>query len=289
MKSTPWLSLLLFLGSMGAHGQSLTDPEQKQRLTEQKLKLVEMLVNSPAAQATTVGREAETPALFERSKELIRQARVAISTQRYDEAGRVLDEALRNVAKAGNQATGDLGLADSVQKRQFQDFADQLAVYRPALVDMGKDPRTGAAAKKLQARIDALTGEGRQLAEAGRLGDANKKMAEAYKLAVEEISRLRAGQEVVMALKFDSPIEEFIYEQKRFQSNEILISMMISEGRANADNRKQLEAFLVQASTLRDQAGERAHHNDHKPAVTLMEQANGQLNRALQLLGVPVF
>jgi hypothetical protein len=285
MKSAPWISYLFVLGSMSVQAQVLSDPEQKLRLVEQKLKLVEMLVNSPAAQATSVGREADTPALFERSQEMIRQARVAISAQRYDDARRVLDEALRNVSKP----SGELGLAESIQKRHLQDFADQLAVYRPALVEMTKDPRIGSAATKLQTRIAILTDEARQLADAGRLGDANKKMAEAYKLAVEEISRLRAGQEVIMALKFDSPIEEFIYEQKRFQSNEILLSMMISEGRATSDNRKQLEVFLGQASTFRDQAGDLAHHNNHKSAVTVMEQANSQLNRALQLLGVPVF
>lgn len=288
-KNTPWFPLLIFLGSMGADAQTSNDSEQKQRLAEQKLKLVEMLVNSPAAQATSVGREAETPALFERSRELIKQARAAISGQRYDEAGQALDEALRQVSKANSRPAGDLGLADSIQKKQYQDFTEQLAVYRPSLIEMSKDPRLGEAAKKLQGRLKALTDEGRQLADAGRLGDANRKMAEAYKLAVEEISRLRAGQEVVMSLKFDSPIEEFIYEQKRYQSNEILIGMMLSEGRASADTRQLLDAFLNQAGTLKEQAVGLAHHNDHKPAVTLMEQANGQLNRALQMLGVPVF
>jgi hypothetical protein len=279
----------MLLGTMGAQAQSSADPEQKQRLVEQKLKLVEMLVNSPAAQATSVGREAETPALFEKSRGLIKQAREAIGGQRYDEAAQVLDEALRNVSKANNRIAGDAGLAESVQKKQFQDFGEQLSSYRLSLQDMSKDPRTGESARSVLGRIDALSDEGRKLANAGRLGDANKKMAEAYKVAVEEISRLRAGQEVVMSLKFASPMEEFIYEQKRYQSNEILVGMMISEGRAVGETRKLLDVFLNNAAGFKEEAGRLANLNDHKGAVAIMEKANTQLNRALQTMGVPVF
>lgn len=288
-KNNSWFPLFMLLGTMGAQAQSSTDPEQKQRLVEQKLKLVEMLVNSPAAQATSVGREAETPALFEKSRGLIKQAREAIGGQRYDEAAQVLDEALRNVSKANNRIAGDAGLADSVQKKQFQDFGEQLSSYRLSLQDMSKDPRTGESARSVLGRIDALSDEGRKLANAGRLGDANKKMAEAYKIAVEEISRLRAGQEVVMSLKFASPMEEFVYEQKRYQSNEILVGMMISEGRAAGETRKLLDGFLNNAAGFKEEAGRLANLNDHKGAVAMMEKANAQLNRALQTMGVPVF
>ncbi|HXE38493.1 MAG TPA: hypothetical protein VN639_08450 [Azonexus sp.] len=288
-KNNAWFPLLMLLGAMGAQAQSSPDPEQKQRLVEQKLKLVEMLVNSPAAQATSVGREAETPALFERSRGLIKQAREAISGQRFDEAAQVLDEALRNVSKANHRIAGEGGLAESVQKKQFQDFSEQIASYQLSLQDMGKDPRSGESARKVLARINALSNEGQQLSKAGRLGDANKKMAEAYKIAVEEIARLRAGQEVVMSLKFDSPLEEFVYEQKRYQSNEILVGMMISEGRAAGETRKLVDGFLNNAANLKEEAGRLSNHNDYKGAVTTMEKANGQLNRALQTMGVPVF
>lgn len=290
-KNNAWFPLFMLLGTMGAQAQaqSSADPEQKQRLVEQKLKLVEMLVNSPAAQATSVGREAETPALFERSRGLIKQAREAISGQRFDEAAQVLDEALRNVSKANHRIAGEVGLAESVQKKQFQDFSEQIASYQLSLQDMGKDPRNGEPARKVLARINALANEGQQLSKAGRLGDANKKMAEAYKIAVEEIARLRAGQEVVMSLKFDSPLEEFVYEQKRYQSNEILVSMMISEGRATGETRKLVDGLLNNAANLKEEAGQLSNHNDYKGAVTTMEKANGQLNRALQTMGVPVF
>jgi cellobiose-specific phosphotransferase system component IIA len=134
-----------------------------------------------------------------------------------------------------------------------------------------------------------MADESRKLDAAGRMGDANKKMAEAYKLQVEEISRLRAGQEVVMSLKFATPADEYAYEQKRFHSNEILVGMMIGEGRAEGDKRRLVDGFLTEAGRLKAGAIEQSINGNFKEAVSLMEKAVAQLNRALQTMGVPVF
>lgn len=266
-----------------------TDPEQKKRLVEQKLKLVEMLIHSPAAGNASVGREAEAPVLIERSKALVDKAKEALKASQFDAAAQSLDEALRNVAKANSKLTGEDGLSESAQKRQLADLEEQVGTYRTAIADLSRDSRVGAATQPLLARIDALADEGRKLAGAGHPGDASKKMAQAYKLAVEELSRLRAGQEVVMSLKFDTPADEFSYEQKRFQSNEILVGMMLAEGRGEGDKRPLVDGFVAEATKLRDQALLQAQSRQHKDAVATMEKAQIQLNRALQAMGVPVF
>jgi tetratricopeptide (TPR) repeat protein len=283
------LAIFIFLFASGVHAHQPEEFDAKKKLVAQKLKLVETLVNSPAAQATSVSREAETPALFENSRGLINEARRAIADQRYDDATQALDDALRKVSKANNRSSSDLGLSESVQRKQFQDFEEQISNYRLSLKDMSNDSRHADSAKKLFARIEALNNEAHHLFNAGRLGDANKKMAETYKITVEEISHLREGQEVVMSLKFDTPIEEFIYEQKRYQSNEIMASMMLAEGRATGEMRKLVDGYISNAATFKDDAGRLAHNNDYKGGVSAMEKAIGLLNRALQTMGVPVF
>ena len=92
-----------------------------------------------------------------------------------------------------------------------------------------------------------------------------------------------------MSLKFDSPIEEFAYEQKRYQSNEILTSMMLGEGRAIGENRKLVDGYITNAAMLKEDANRLAHNNDYTGGVAVMEKAITQLNRALQTMGVPVF
>ena len=281
------LLLLGILAAPAAWAQATPDPEQQRRLAEQKLKLVEMLVNSPAAQASSASKDAEIAGLIERSRELLKQARETLAGRRYAEAAQALDEALRNVSRANSRNSG--GLSDSVQKQRLQDMSEQVTTYRASLAELAKNQGGAGSAQAALQRVDGLADESRKLAAAGRLGDANKKMAEAYKLEVEEISRLRAGQEVVMSLKFDTPAAEYDYEQKRFQSNEILVGMMIAEGRAEGDKRRLVDGFLREAGRLKADAIDQSINNNFKEAVSLMEKAVAQLNRALQSMGVPVF
>lgn len=282
------LSLICLLAALPAAAQPAKGTDQQQRLAEQKLKLVEMLVNSPAAQASGASSDSETAALVERSRELLKQAREDLAAQRHAEAAQTLDEALRSVSRANSRNSG--GLSESAQKQRLKDMTEQVATYRASLADLARTQGGATSAQASLQKVDALTEESRKLAAAGRLGDANKRIAEAYKLEVEETSRLKAGQEVVMSLKFDSPAEEYAYEQKRFQSNEILLGMMIAEGRAQGDEKRRLvDGFVREATKLREEAAAQARSNGFKDAVATMEKAIVQLNRALQSVGVPVF
>ncbi|RIX48408.1 MAG: hypothetical protein D3M94_05865 [Rhodocyclales bacterium GT-UBC] len=281
-------SLCLLTGSLQADQAGETD--QKKRLAEQKLKLVDMLLNSPASKALAADPGNEGTPLIEQSRQLVTQARQALAAHQYDAAVQTLDEALRHAFKASSRPQPvDANLAESRLKQQFQDFAEQITGYRASLLDLSKEGRNAEPARKLLARIDRLSDEARQLYSAGQLAESNKKMAEAYKLAVAEISALRAGQEVVMSLKFETPADEFAYELKRYQSNEILVGMMIGEGRAEGERRKLVEGFLNEAARMKEEARHNARSNEYKQAVGSMEKANAQLNRALQAMGVPVF
>jgi hypothetical protein len=291
-KVRTWRSSLLAWALAGllapAVAQTPPDPEQQRRLAEQKLKLVEMLVNAPAAKAAT--QEPETAELVERGRKLLQEAKAALAAQQYGPAAQALDEALRNVSKANSRLAGSGGLSDSVQKQRLQEMSEQVATYRSSLAAEISRDKQGAGVREALQRVDFLAEEARKLAAAGRYGDANKKMAEAYRQAVEDLSRLRAGQEVVMSLKFETPAEEYAYEQKRFQSNEILVNMMVADGKAEAgDKRRMIEGFQREAGRLKDEAVALAAGGSHKEAVAAMEKAVVQLNRALQLMGVPVF
>lgn len=286
---TRWSAALVVALVAGTAAAQSSGDDQKRRLVEQKIRLVEMLINSPAAK-NAAGRDDEAATLVRDGRQGIEAAKKSLDDGRLDEASKLLDEALKSVSAASRKLSAEGGgLSDSALKKTLQDLTDQVASYRASVADLGRDAKVGAAAKALLGRIDALSSEAQQLARGGRLGDANKKMAEAYKLAVEEISRLRAGQEVVMSLKFETPADEYAYEQKRYASNEILVEMMIGEGRAEGDKRKLVDQFVEEGRKLKVQAEAQAGAGKHKDAVGLMEKATGQLNRALQSMGVPVF
>ncbi|WP_246264347.1 hypothetical protein [Aromatoleum toluvorans] len=264
--------------------------DQRRRLVEQKIRLVDILINSPAARGAAEGHEADARALIEQGHQAVDDARKALADGRFDEAAKLADDALRSVSSAARRmSSGEGALSESAQRKNLQDLGDQVGMYRSSIEELAKDPQKGTGAKALLRRVDGLTAESKQLAEAGRLGEAGKKMAEAYKTAVEELSRLRAGQEVLLSLKFDTPADEYAYEKKRFASNEIMVDMMIAEGRAAGDKRRLVDGFVEEGRRLGTQAEEQAKTGQHAEAVKLMEQASAQLVRALQSMGVPVF
>lgn len=286
-------SILLLLGLLNpclAQPSGADNPEPKRKLIEQKIRLLDMLVNSPAAKNAAAGRDPESASLLAKGRASFEAARQALANNQFDEAARLLDEALKSTAAASRKISADgSGLSESAQRKSLADMAEQVATYRAAVVDLTRDNKVAAEARQLLLQIDALSSESTQLADAGRLGDANKKRAAAYKLAVEEITRLRAGQEVILSLKFETPADEYAYEQKRFGSNLTLVDMMIAEGRAEGQKRKLVDDLVTEGHKLKGLAETEAHSGRHKEAVALMEKATVQLNRALQSMGVPVF
>ena len=285
--------LVLVLGLLApclaqTSGADTTEPKRK--LIEQKIRLLDMLVNSPAAKNAATGNDPDSAALIAKGRSSFEAAKQAFAGNNFDEAAKMLDEALKSTSAASRKISVDgSGLSESAQRKSLADTAEQVATYRAAVVDLTRDNKVAAEARQLLTRIDALSSESRQLAEGGRLGDANKKLAAAYKLSVEEITRLRAGHEVIMSLKFETPADEYAYEQKRFGSNLTMVDMMIAEGRAEGQKRKFVDDLVTEGNKIKGLAETEANSGRHKDAVTLMEKATVQLNRALQSMGVPVF
>lgn len=263
--------------------------EQKKRLIDQKIRLLETLLNSPAAKSAVVDAPGESTSLVVHAQQIIAEARQHAAEGRYDVAGKAVDDAMKLVGKATRRQSSDTSFADSAQRKTYLDLSDQVATYRRSVVDLTRDSQLADAARALLIRVDLLVADAAQLSAANRLGEANKKLADAYKLVTEDIARLRQGQQVVMSLKFDSPAEEFSYEEKRFGSNQIMVDMLIADGKADGDRRKLIDQFLAEAARLEREAEMHAQNGGHQDAVKAMERANGQLVRALQMMGVPVF
>jgi len=264
--------------------------EQKSKLIEQKIRLIEMLVNSPAAKSVAAGKDPESLAMIESGRKALQDAKQAYADSRFDDASKLLDTSLKSASSASRKmSTGGTGLSESAQLKSLADMSDQVATYRAGVVDLTRDPKLGAEAANLLTRVDALTAESKQLADGGRLGDANKKLASAYKMLVEDLTKLRDGQEVVMSLKFETPADEYAYEQKRFGSSLVMIDIMIDEGRAEGQKRKLVDNFVAEGNQLKVKAEVEASSQRHKDAIDLMEKATKQLNRALQSMGIPIF
>lgn len=277
---------ILWASSVAAQGPS---PEEQRQLVEQKIRLLEMLLKSPVAKASSAGHGAEPQSLAARGRRAIDRARIAMADDRLDEAQQVLDDALKSSSAESRRLHSEEALTEGAQRQAYRNLSEQVAAYRASVAELTKDAKIEAAARSLLLRIDAQVTEAGKREAAGRLAEANRLLGNAYEMAVTEISRWRAGQEVVMSLHFDTPADEYAYELKRFESGEIMVGMMVAEGNGAGDRQALVDAAVAEGRQLRDEAARLAENGRHREAIGLMEQATDRINRALQTMGVPVF
>ena len=288
----PLLALALALPVTIASAQALPDPapEQQRRLVEQKISLVLALLASPAAKSAETSDDAEARSLLNVARQALERGKAALGQNRLNEAGTSADEALKSVSALSRRLSpGGPALVESAQKKNVEDLEEQLTAYRHSLLDLTREPKTARDAQKLLSMIDDAMDEGRRLVESRRFADAGRKLGDAYRATVEGLSRLRAGQQVVLALNFETPADEFKYEQRRYASSETMVDMMVREGRADGGRRGVLDEFLNQGRKLRNEAEQHARAGNFKDAVALMEKANVQMTRALQALGLQAY
>lgn len=185
--------------------------------------------------------------------------------------------------------TGD-AVSNAFVRDQIRSAIDQVKAYRGALRSLTQEEKFLVQAKAAETKIEALLRRVDKLITENRLPEALSAAEEANRLIVDAIVRMRSGDTVVVSLSFDSPAQEFAYEKRRFESSEVMVAMVSEDGRAVAANtRRNVEALLGEARQQRDLGEREAAAGRHAEAVRTLENANRQMIRVLQELGVPVF
>lgn len=281
---------LALAGTATAIGQApAPSPEARRQGLEQKLKLVESLLNSPKIKQAAQGDNAEAKGNVEKAQQLVDAARAALKANELDQASPALDEALRSITAASRPAQrAGVSLDLSAQRTRHAELTEQLRTYRASL-EQARQGSNGAPAGEAIEKIDRMSAQAAQLAEGGKLEEANKILGQAYMAAVTSLSNITAGQTVVLSLKFDTPADEYAYEQKRNHSHHMMIDMMVTEGRVHSQMRVLVDRFIDEDRRLRVEAEQQAKAGDFASAIKTMERATQQLVRALQTIGVPVY
>jgi hypothetical protein len=282
-----WAAAAFVPGTEPSALAQATDVAPNRAVVEQKLKLLENLLNSPRSAQLAAGKDAEAASLMAQARRGVEEARTALAAGDVAAAGALLDQALKASSTASARATRG-GAADAAQRNRNRELLEELNSYRVSLNEAVKEKGSVVGAATVQ-RIDQLTAQAAEMTAAHRHAAAGKLLAEAYGMAVATLSELRAGQTVTMALKFDTPADEYAYEQKRHRSNEMLIEMLITEGKVDASRRQILDRYLEESFRLRSQAEQAARADDYPAAIKIMEKANDQLMNALRASGLANF
>lgn len=286
------LSLLLpalLCGGAAAdeQAQAAAQPEQRALLVKQKLLLLETLLNSAKIRQLQASGSLEARDRVANAVKLRDQARSWMASGDVEAAAKAVDESLRTATAASAAANSAPLLDPQLQQKQNAELEQQVRGYQTAIGEALK--KQGKTQDTRQGALNGLLEKAAADSAAERYGAANRKLAEAYRLAVTTLSELRAGETVVLDLKFATPADEYAYEQKRNRSHEMLAELMVQEGRAEGANRGKFDQLVDAARQLRLKAEGMAGSGDYKGAIRQLEDATGQLIKALQLTGMPVF
>jgi hypothetical protein len=285
----PWRWLLLacclslLVAAPGRAAEAAREATPRQPVLAQKARLVEQLLGSAKVRAVEAGADADAKATLALARSALAESRAAAD----DKVGEtLLNEALRLLMLATRGPSASAA-ADEAQARRNTELREQVAAYRADLVKSAQ--ARGLPPPPAVAALDQHLAAAQALSRSARHAEAGELLAQAYRLAVDTLVALRAGETVTIELRFDTPADEYAYELKRYRSHQLLVEMTLDERRPDAAVRSAMDQHTQQAEALNKSAADRAAAGDHRAAIKALEQATQLLVRALQAAGMPVY
>jgi hypothetical protein len=126
----------------------------------------------------------------------------------------------------------------------------------------------------------------RQFAD-GELKPARETLEHIYRDLVSLVSDIRRGHTVVVTRVFETPRDEFEYEQRRNLSYDLLVQIALAEHGGGQPGLAALAARLIADSeALRDQAEQEGASGEFATAIGTMERATERLLVVLRATGL---
>lgn len=256
-------------------------PEQ----VERRLQSVGTLIESSSA-AKQIESSGEAPARERRdnARLLHREAAAALARGDAALAGRLLDDAAREMM-AGVRLARPEQVAAEKAKRDFAARLDSARALLAAQQRITQEKNAGREAQQATRTIEQQIARAQQLAAQERLDEARPLLDRAYLTARVSIEAMRRGDTLVRSLSFASPREEYDYEIDRNDTHRMLITVLLAE-RKEATMPAPMQAAVDQAAGLRSQAEAQAGRGDHAAAIRLLEDSTRELVRAIRAGGL---
>lgn len=165
------------------------------------------------------------------------------------------------------------------KKRQLDDFHQS---YELLVEERGDRARAALDEEKFRARV----GRAAELAAMGKYAEAYSLVDGANHQMIEALRVLRDKETVKYNLEFASPADEYEYEIRRFQSQKMLLQMLVAEKDPLPESRTRIHWFVDQADSIYRQAEDMAKAGNYQQAVDEQERAVQELVKAMRVAGV---
>lgn len=282
------LAALLCCG-MPAWGQTEL-PAQQELLIQQRLQLLDSLLDSPALLELRRNGADSVQADLILAGRLRNEARSSLQAGNALAAEAAMDEARHQAYAAA--AAGRCALPEVLRSRNA-DLAMQVRATRALIARAMQlpelDPNAGQPVQDARlVRLERMQEEATLRAADEQDGEASRILAAAYGMALVTLSELRPGEAALNEPGLNSVAEAYAYERRRNESHEMLLEILVQESQPEGDQRQLIYHYWAAHQQLHRHAAELAAIRDFQSAAKVMRNATEVLVRALRLTGMMI-
>ncbi len=224
---------------------------------------------------------------FERARELVVQAQEDLARGMLESAKSNVDASIKlfTAAAATNKRRRQTHQQELVEIESMRaEIAAYLESYRAALNDRGAE----GAGMLDQIRMAGLVSDADQFKSDGNFESARSTLGEARQLVVTALAEIRDKETVVYTLEFDTPADEFRYEQERYREYVTLGQRVLESGEIEQSRERLFKSLSDAGKRLSNEAEAWVDEGDYHSAINRMQAASIKLIKGLQMLGLPL-
>ena len=279
------MALLLILAT--AAGAAGDDESGLRAGIEQRIALTRNYLESDTAAKIAASENPQARRLLEKSRELLDQASDALRQGRLLAGQEKVNLSLQSFTAAGS-ANLRKAPDPAVAKRELSALRTEIDSYLQAFTAALAEKGPSMAGLLDRQFVDGLLGNAEQAESIQDYANAKAALTRAKQTVVDALIKIRHNETVVYSVEFQTPADEFRYENDRYLEYAALGQKLLDSGELEESRTKMYEQLKKSGDGLADEAAELAGTGDYQSAIERMETAVKKLVQGLRLLGVPL-
>lgn len=195
------------------------------------------------------------------------------------------DALLKDVGNAYRERTRSRGQQQALYRKRYEQRRQDLDMFRESFDAVATE--RGAVAKGVldEAVFRQRVAGAEALAAKQEYPEAYAMLDGAYHQLLYALKHLRDRETVEYELEFLTPADEYAYEIRRFESQRMLLKMLITESPPEGQRAEQMQQLLSSADARHQLADAKAAAGDYAEALAAEEAAVADLVKAMRLAG----
>jgi len=265
----------LFLAALLCTTQAWSQSREE---LQRKIDYAHLLINvSEQARRISASDNEEARKLRDEAEKRVQNANAFLEKGELEAAAKEVDEAFR-LYTAAARLVPDPKLLERHRRETYASLLNQVFAFEA----WGKDNMEPGAIAWIRQRVDKAQG----LALVGYYDEANKLLNEVLDRMIDEMSRTLESKTITYDLDFQTPEDEYRYEDLRNKDYLRLVPIAIAQRHPSEAVRKLVDRLVQQARDLRSQAEQEYERARTRQAIKTMQKSTEKLQKTLKMMGV---